>query len=219
MDMFVEPIRQIETISLPESSSLKETAEDLALLYGININWVTSEKRIENTSDLLIQFANRLAWQRERSAEPLKKMKDFSADFKDMEFAYFRKSVALLGSGMLVEALAKHFSVIEWTIRAISSSENDIVDFEPGECFIFTGDALAKPELLKYALEQKPAYVGLVASFQNATNALEKLGMPMKNLKSFPFFIPAGLDIGAKNPYEVALSVVAEILKQMRALQ
>lgn len=216
MEVFTESLRQQEEIGLPESPHLKEAAEDLAFLYGINIRWIASARKITTIAELMIQIAQRLAWNRERSAESQRAANLFSRLCKDFDSTYFNKSVSILGSGLIVEALAKHFSMLEWSIRAINSSETEMTDFEPGECFIFAGAALLKGELLQNILEVKPAYVGLVDNFSYATKLIEQIELDTDSLKKYPLFIPAGIDIGSTNPYEVGLSVVAEILLQLR---
>lgn len=219
MEVFTEPLRRPDEISLPESSHLQEAAEDLAVLYGINIQWIPNKKKILNISELMIQIAQHLAQKRERSAESLRQSHLFSKSLRDFDLTYINKSVSILGSGPLVEALAKHFSMLEWSIRAISSSENEMADFEPGECFIFTGDVLTIEKLLQNALEAKPAYVGLIDSFQHAKAIVDRMGLNKDLLADYPLFIPAGIDIGATNPNEVALSVVTEMLLQIRGQQ
>jgi xanthine/CO dehydrogenase XdhC/CoxF family maturation factor len=219
MEVYFEPIRQSEEISLPESSHLQETAEDLAFLYGINIQWIPHEKKILTVSELMIQIAKHLAQKRERTAESLRQAYLFSNSAQEFDSTYFNKSVSILGSGSIVEALAKHFSILGWSIRAISSSENEIADFEPGECFIFAGNALLNAELLRSAVEAKPAYVGLIDSLQHGKKIIDQIDFKKDYQSNCPLFIPAGIDLGANNHYEVALSVVAEILQGIRERQ
>ena len=219
MEVFTEPLRQPEEINLPDSVHFKEKAEDLAFLYGINIQWIPNQKKMLTVAELMIQIAQRLARKRERNGESLRQANLFSKSLRNLDLTYFNKSVSILGSGGIVEALAKHFSMLEWSIRAISSSENAMADFEPGECFIFAGDALLQEELLKSILEEKPAYVGLIDRFQHAKAIVDRIGLNKNRLSEYPLFIPAGIDIGATNPYEMALSVVAEILLRIREQQ
>lgn len=209
MDFFVESALPNEEIVLPDCAhALKVTAEDLALLYGLHISWTSSEGKITNASELLIQIADRLAWQRERTGKSNKVLNGLSRQFQGFNSTYFKKSVSILGSGLIVEALAKHFSVLEWNVRTLSPTEKDNADFEPGECFVLSGETLVENEMIKNIFDQMPAYVGIV----------DTLAIPLLDYKNLPIFTPAGLDIGAKNSYEVGLSVVAEILKEIRQM-
>ncbi len=67
------------------------------------------------------------------------------------------------------------------------------------------------------ALQLEPAYLGVVASrrrFAHVREALEGRGVPRAALDRIRS--PAGLDIGARTPEEVALSIMAEIVEHRR---
>jgi xanthine dehydrogenase accessory factor len=69
-------------------------------------------------------------------------------------------------------------------------------------------------EALQAALACKPQYLGMVASrkkFSELVRYLEKQGISPDSLRKVKN--PAGLDINAKYPEEVALSILAEIIQ------
>jgi xanthine dehydrogenase accessory factor len=73
-------------------------------------------------------------------------------------------------------------------------------------------------ELLQKVLASDPAYVGVVASrkrFEHVRETLVACGVPRAALDRV--FAPAGLDLGARTPEEIALSVMAQIVQQCRA--
>jgi xanthine dehydrogenase accessory factor len=73
-------------------------------------------------------------------------------------------------------------------------------------------------ELLQKVLALDPAYVGVVASrkrFEHVRETLATCGVPRAALDRV--FAPAGLDLGARTPEEIALSVMAQIVQQRRA--
>ena len=73
-------------------------------------------------------------------------------------------------------------------------------------------------EAIADALEAEPAYLGVVASrkrFAEVRNTLMASGVGPDRLERVTS--PAGLDIGAKTPEEVALSILAEIVRVRRA--
>jgi xanthine dehydrogenase accessory factor len=73
-------------------------------------------------------------------------------------------------------------------------------------------------ELLQKVLASDPAYVGVVASrkrFEHVRETLAACGMARAALDRV--FAPAGLDLGARTPEEIALSVMAQIVQQRRA--
>src|SRR5215813_10820021 len=72
-------------------------------------------------------------------------------------------------------------------------------------------------ELLQKVLASEPAYVGVVASrkrFEHVRETLAACGVPRAALDRV--FAPAGLDLGARTPEEIALSVMAQIVQHRR---
>jgi molybdenum cofactor cytidylyltransferase len=68
-------------------------------------------------------------------------------------------------------------------------------------------------EAVEQALHAKSAYVGLVANKkrgQEILGSLQRRGEPAERLTTVR--VPAGLDIGAETPEEIALSILAEIV-------
>ena len=71
---------------------------------------------------------------------------------------------------------------------------------------------------MRKALEGKPRYVAFVASRKKANSVflgLKREGVPHKVLASIK--TPAGLDINAKTPHEVAISILAQIIQEKHA--
>ncbi len=72
---------------------------------------------------------------------------------------------------------------------------------------------------LRAALRLTPSYVGVIASrvrFQQLRETLRAGGVPAEELERIK--APAGIDIGAEGPEEIALSVLAEIVRERRRL-
>jgi len=70
-------------------------------------------------------------------------------------------------------------------------------------------------EAIEQALHMQSAYVGLVASTRRGREilvSLERRGEPAERLATVR--VPAGVDIGAQTPEEIALSVLAEIVSR-----
>ncbi len=73
-------------------------------------------------------------------------------------------------------------------------------------------------EALLHVLQAAPAYVGLVASRTRAAavrDALARRGVDDARVRAIK--APAGLDIGAQTPEEIAVSIVAELVQVRRA--
>jgi xanthine dehydrogenase accessory factor len=73
-------------------------------------------------------------------------------------------------------------------------------------------------EVLRSVLSREPAYVGVIASvkrFHSIRNKLAETGVPESALEKIR--APAGLDLGAVTPEEIAVSVMAQIVQDRRA--
>ncbi|HEV7133672.1 MAG TPA: XdhC family protein [Gaiellaceae bacterium] len=71
--------------------------------------------------------------------------------------------------------------------------------------------------VLRRALEHGVPYVGLVASRRRGTGVLDDLradGVPDEHLERID--VPAGIDIGARTPAEIALSILATVVSVRR---
>ena len=70
---------------------------------------------------------------------------------------------------------------------------------------------------LEQALAANPAFIGLIASPAKARELFRRLLSKEYSAESLrQVHTPAGLDIGAESPAEVALSVLAEIIRTQR---
>lgn len=72
-----------------------------------------------------------------------------------------------------------------------------------------------EPAAVRAALDAGARYVGLVASRRRGSAVLE--GMGLTATERARVHTPAGIDIGARSPAEIGLSIVAEIVRELRA--
>jgi xanthine dehydrogenase accessory factor len=140
----------------------------------------------------------------------------------------------VLGHGRIAETLAVvghalgfHVTVNDplATAEAFPGADRRITedpDYAKAECDADTYVVIATQhktdyEALQRVLAQQPAYVGLVASRKRSALVLERLfedGVPVEKLRRVA--APAGLDLGAETPQEIALSICAEIVQRWR---
>jgi len=72
-------------------------------------------------------------------------------------------------------------------------------------------------DALRAVINSNAAYIGMVGSRRKAAVTLKKLideGIPEEKVKMV--HTPVGLDIGAETPEEIAISIMAEIIKERR---
>jgi xanthine dehydrogenase accessory factor len=69
-------------------------------------------------------------------------------------------------------------------------------------------------DVLRAVLASRPAYVGVIASRKRFEELKAHLGLPEAALAGVA--APAGLDIGARTPEEIAVSVMAQIVEKRR---
>ena len=87
----------------------------------------------------------------------------------------------------------------------------------PGSFVVVASTGMYDEGALKHVLARSPRYVGLVSSHRRGTAVLDSLkadGVPTDQLGRV--HNPAGLDIAARDPEEIALSILSEITKERR---
>jgi xanthine dehydrogenase accessory factor len=140
----------------------------------------------------------------------------------------------ILGHGQIAEALAAIAKILEMNVTVndpLATSQSfpqadvrvtDDPDYAKAECnddtyVVITTQHRSDYEALSHVLQQRPAYVGLVASQNRSALLLERLreaGFSLEALRGVA--APCGLDIGSQTPQEIALTIVAEILQRRR---
>jgi xanthine dehydrogenase accessory factor len=94
------------------------------------------------------------------------------------------------------------------------------VDINPNTFVVIATRHKYDEEALKAVVNSNAAYIGMVGSKTRVKLIFQKLteeGIPMKKLKRV--HAPIGLDIGAQTPEEIAVSVMAEIIRFQRDQQ
>lgn len=122
-----------------------------------------------------------------------------------------------LGYRSTVVDLTQRPSMEELSSPALRSFD-DVPDSPPSNTYaVVTSHGLFDEEAVEFALLRDFAYVGLVASrrrLSKLTDSLKQRGLGDEQLSRLKG--PAGLDLGARGPQEVALSILAEIVAYRR---
>jgi xanthine dehydrogenase accessory factor len=80
-------------------------------------------------------------------------------------------------------------------------------------CVVMTHNYFHDREIVKQLLQSKARYIGLLGPKKKSTALLEDLktkGGVIEHASAKRLFSPAGIDLGADSPQEIALSVIAE---------
>lgn len=228
MNVFIDPIIPSEIIDLPQSDQFKNEIRSLSGFYGWNVHFTSHEKTPDSVEELLLIMAKKIAQKRGATMLPLKTVKKVPANFKPFSINE-SKSIAIIGRTRITEALARHFTLLNFNVRAIGpdlkqtdyptsvkctcleESYSDIT-FSPNEMVIIASHTAQDPQLVANALNSKASYVGMIGSYKRSEELLTHLNLMNQDV-NLPISIPAGLDLDAKNPDEIALSVAAEILE------
>ena len=143
-----------------------------------------------------------------------------------------KPALVLVGSGPVIETLAAlatvaHFAVTvvepelpEHAQLASARVVGDLaaVTLAPGTAIVVATHGRFDEDALERALRSDAEYVSLVASPTRARVILESLRgrvIPEERLRRLK--APAGLDLGAVTPEEIAVSILAEIVTRRRA--
>jgi xanthine dehydrogenase accessory factor len=128
-----------------------------------------------------------------------------------------RPQLLLVGHGPVVETLAKLGEATEFTVVE-TSAECFPQLRDPSQTFVVVAThGTADEEALERALRSGAFHVSLVASRKRAgavIDALRARGVPVEQLGRVK--APAGLDIHAVTPEEIAVSILAEIIQVSR---
>lgn len=230
MRVFIEPILPSDIIFFPETQKFQNEIRSLASFYGWNVKKKNGPGP-DSPSGLIVALAETISEKRKASARSLRLVKEVPAKFTNTSLKS-NKTVTIVGRTRITEALARHFTLLSYSIRAIGPdirSEDypsnvkchclddsyDNISFSENEVVIIASHTSQDPSLVEKALNAKASYVGMIGSYKRSIEVLTHLDQMNKEI-SAPLYVPAGLDIDARNPDEIALSIVAEVIKESR---
>jgi len=95
-----------------------------------------------------------------------------------------------------------------FALEALTLSEQDAV--------VVATQGRGDRDALAAALASPAGYVGMVGSRRKARTLLERLDPPPQQARLQALHAPAGLDIGAIEPEEIALAILGEVVRVRR---
>jgi len=131
-------------------------------------------------------------------------------------------TLVLIGQGPAIETLARLASASDFTVVSLgaNASEADLsrLSLSSRSAVVVATHGRFDEDALEHVLASDAGYVSLVASRKRAAAILDTLrrrGVPVDRLDRLK--APAGLDIGAVTPDEIAVSILAEIIQARRS--
>ncbi|MEO9221196.1 MAG: XdhC family protein [Mycobacteriaceae bacterium] len=118
--------------------------------------------------------------------------------------------VEVVGHTPIAEAVIAIADVLGYTTsRAVPGAAPD-----QAAAVIIASHGRDEPSALRAALDAGVGYIALVASTRRGTAVLDEQGL--NDAERARISTPAGLDLGARTPPEVALSILAEVVRAVR---
>ena len=150
----------------------------------------------------------------------------------DRQLSISKRELVIVGRDAVARALAGFGRILQFTVTIVDPllsigdvAEADrvlrILDFSrlpesPSRSVIVASRGQFDEEAVEQALRAGAAYVGLLANKKRAQEILRSLELKgISKEKLVKLRAPAGIDIGAEGPEEIALSIMAEIVKNL----
>lgn len=234
MDVFIEPLYPEEVISLPRIGDFSQQAEFFAQNYGWKVQWQEQESKVTSLLDVFHLLAQAIAKTRGKTAESLRGLRSLPVGFTPFQ-GCDPKEVLVIGRSRITEALARLCSLCEIPVRVFGpalqakdypagvkcecvNESYDEMTITPHSAVIVASHQPHDHEFVSRALEAKADYVAMIGSRKRAFEVIDKLGIEGQKDIRVPLFIPAGIDIDARNPDEIALSIVVEMTGARREI-
>jgi xanthine/CO dehydrogenase XdhC/CoxF family maturation factor len=225
MHVFIDPLLPLESVSLTKVPKFEKEIQLLAGHCGWSVSWQDTDSDL-SFRQVYLNAAHQVAKVRGKSARSMRHPVAHAQRLAPSD------QVALVGRSRITEALARQLSQLGYRVRAIAPAlvkENypssvrcdclegsyDEIQFLENEVVVIASHTAQDPHLVAKALEQKAAYVAMIGSQKRVLEVQKHLGWSDAGESDPRLYLPAGLDIGAKNPEEIALSIAAEIIQEV----
>lgn len=121
-------------------------------------------------------------------------------------------AVAVVGETPIATAVVRLASVLDLAAASVASLAGPPHGVQ---AVVVATHGHEEPAAVRAALDAGARYVGLVASRRRGSAVLEGMGLTASERSRV--HTPAGIDIGARSPGEIGLSILAEIVRELRA--
>jgi len=128
------------------------------------------------------------------------------------------QSLLVVGDGAVAEALVPMAELLGWGTTVVATLDEAEAAMSSAHAVVVTShDSTVDAPALGAAIAARPAYIGAMGSRARQGQRREWLlahGVSEADLEAVHG--PAGLDIGANTPAEIALSILAELVATIR---
>jgi xanthine dehydrogenase accessory factor len=136
-----------------------------------------------------------------------------------MEPHLLQQQLLLIGDSPVIAALSQLAPPLDFAVTQLSSADLSQVHIDERTCVLVATHGQYDEDVLEQVLHGPACYVGMVASRKRGDacrDYLRAVGLADDQLARLK--VPAGLDLGAVTPEEIAASVLAELIQVRRRI-
>jgi xanthine dehydrogenase accessory factor len=125
--------------------------------------------------------------------------------------------LVLMGDSPVIVALSRLAPVLDYAVTHLDSADLSQVHVDERTCILVATHGQYDEDALEQALRSPAVYVGMVGSHKRAQACRDYLrtsGLTERQIEHLK--APAGLDVGAITPEEIAASILAELVQVRR---
>ena len=125
--------------------------------------------------------------------------------------------LVLMGDSPVIVALSRLAPVLDYEVTRLDSADLSQVHVDERTCILVATHGQYDEDALEQALRSPAVYVGMVGSHKRAEACRDYLrtsGLTDRQIERLK--APAGLDVGAITPEEIAASILAELVQVRR---
>ncbi len=233
MSVYIEPQLPCEKICLTEATELENMVTHLAISMGFIPEWKKGESSVTGTAIErgLYTLAASIAESRQIPFTSLKEARQvFPQGLGDQKIRQEISELLIIGTSRITEEMAKFGVMLKWKTRVYGWNldpknyptgvilEESNAGFEnfsvkKDSAVLVASHHKGDHDFIRIATEKDASWVGLIASTKRSGIILQHLSemkLPAENIAKV--FAPAGLEMNCKNPTEIALSCIAQII-------
>src|SRR3989440_12816520 len=128
-----------------------------------------------------------------------------------------RQQLVLVGDSPVIAALSELADVLDFAVTQLNTADLNKVQIDERTYVLVATHGQYDEDALEQVLRSSAAYVGMVGSHKRAEacrNYLRSSGLTEQQIERLK--APAGLDVGAVTPQEIAASILAELVQVRR---